>query len=222
MWQDTSKANTTKRSVLIPGNPCPVFKKENFYGITQPITTNQFGTLGPLSLSERPLCPGVAFCLLRQPLSVYGVCISLNKSPFTLLRLILEFFSYVKPRTLTWWPVPGMSPRPGTWPSSCTSFFLQHSHIQWDNTLEICLVQSKRLNIKCISWALSWIAKVTDSVTSVAPVIVLQGVRRRSHGLGSKWRCSPPKHTVSRQNGCCMTDFLLLCEQKDQISTSDS
>ena len=141
---------TTKRSVSIPGNPFPFFKKENFYEITKPIITNHFSTSGPLSLSERPLCPGVAFCLLRQPLSVFGVCISLNKSPFTLLRLILEFFSCVKPRTLTWWPVPGTSPRPGTWPSSCASFFLQHLHIHWDNILEICLGQSKHLNIKCI------------------------------------------------------------------------
>ena len=35
--------------------------------------------------------------------------------------------SCVKPRTVTWWPVPGTHLRPGTWLSSHAPFFLQQS-----------------------------------------------------------------------------------------------
>lgn len=43
----------------------------------------------------------------------------------------------------------------------------------------------------------------------------LTGVGERNHCLDSKWKCSPPKHRVSQQNGCSVPAVYLHVDGKN-------
>ena len=131
----------------ISGNPCPFPK---IVGITLPLISlwNY-----PAHKNYPPPQTEASPSEMAHTLSMECVLCSVNLLHFTMAHSWI--LSCVKPRTLTWHPIPGTCQRPGTWLSS-HSLFSNHLFTMDVNTSTSYLLLCSSLNFFCTKSKETW------------------------------------------------------------------